>query len=173
MVAIVRQMADREDWMPGAELQATRKELWEVKEWLTAAQQKKSTPLSLHTKTPTAREPTDIPNSPRGEVEVGDEGDKAREEADTGKASSPSRSMRKQVSKVSRQIRWSTSWQEGSGKGLGQFARAGRSTLRYVRDRVGSEIGETDIVVRAVWCFRPRNANHVARVTRFVLDSMG
>ena len=65
------------------------------------------------------------------------------------------------------------SWQEDSGKGLGQFTKVGRSTLRYVRDRVGLEMGETDVVVRAVWCFCPQNANHVARVTRSVLDSRG
>ena len=78
--------------MPGAELQAVCKELREVKNWLTAVQKKKSTPSSLCAKTPTAQEPTDVPNSPRGEVEVSDEGDKMREEADRpdmGKASSP------------------------------------------------------------------------------------
>ena len=35
-MAIVCQMADGEDWMPGAELQAARKELQEAKEWLAA-----------------------------------------------------------------------------------------------------------------------------------------
>ena len=94
-------MADGEDWILGVELQATHKELREVKEWLTAAQQKKSAPLSPHTKTPMAQEPTDILKSPRGEVEVSDEDDKAREEAEMGKASSTPRSAKKQVSKVS------------------------------------------------------------------------
>ena len=87
--------------MPGADLQATRKELREVKDWLTAVQQKKSAPVSPCTKTLTAQEPTDVPKSPRGEVEAGDEGDKAREEAKVGKAALPPRSTKKRVSKVS------------------------------------------------------------------------
>ena len=87
-MAIIRQMADREDWLPGADLQAARKELWEVKDWLTAIQQKKSARLSLHAKTSTAQEPMDVPKSPRGEEEAGNEDDKAREEAETGKAAS-------------------------------------------------------------------------------------
>ena len=89
MVAIVCRMADGEDWMPGTELQAMCKELQEVREWLTAAQKKKSTPSLPRVKTPMAQEPTSLPNSPRGEAEIGDEGDKVRDGADTGKASSP------------------------------------------------------------------------------------
>ena len=88
MVAIVCWMADGEDWMLGTELQAMCKELREVREWLTAAQKKKSTPSSLHVKTLTVQEPTNPPNSPRGESEIGDGGNKARDVANTGKASS-------------------------------------------------------------------------------------
>ena len=99
-MAIIRRMADGEDWLPGADLQAARKELREVKDWLMAVQQKKSAPLSPHTKTPTAQEPMDVPKSPRGEVEAGVEGDKAREEAEPGKAASLPRSAKKRVSKV-------------------------------------------------------------------------
>ena len=94
-------MADREDWLPGAELQAARKELRDVKDWLAAVQQKKQAPASPCAKTPTAQEPTAVSKSPRGEVDVGDEGDKVREEAATGEAASPPRSVKKQVSKVS------------------------------------------------------------------------
>ena len=75
--------------MPGVDLQDMRKELREVKDWLTAVQQQKSAPLSPRAKKPMAQEPTDVPKSPRGEVEVGDEGNKAREEAETGKAALP------------------------------------------------------------------------------------
>ena len=82
-------MADREDWLPGVELQAARKELRDVKDWLAAVQQKKQAPTSPRAKTPTAQEPTAVPKSPRSEVDVGDEGDKAREEATMGKAASP------------------------------------------------------------------------------------
>ena len=52
-------------------------------------------------KTPMAQEPTDVPTSPRGEVDAREEGDKAREEAKTGKAASLLRSTKKWVSKVS------------------------------------------------------------------------
>ena len=88
-MAIIRRMADGEDWLPGADLQAMRKELRDVKDWLAAIQQKKQAPASLRTKTLTVQEPTDVPKSPRGEEEAGDEGDKVREEAETGKAASP------------------------------------------------------------------------------------
>ena len=86
--------------MPGAKLQAVRKELREVKEWLVATQ-KKSTPLSPHPKMLTRQEPTSPPNLPRGELEVGDQGDKARNEANAGTASTLPRSMGKWGSKVS------------------------------------------------------------------------
>ena len=99
-MAIVRRMADGENWMPGAELQVACKELWEVKEWLVAAQ-KKSVPPSPCPKTPTRQEPTGSPNLPRGELEVGDQGDKARNKANAGKASMPPQSMGKWGSKVS------------------------------------------------------------------------
>ena len=66
-------MATGEDWMPGDNLQAVRKELREMKEWL-AAVQKKSVPLSPHPKTPTRPEPTSPPNAPRGQLEVGNQG---------------------------------------------------------------------------------------------------
>ena len=124
-MAIVRWMADGEDWMPGTELQAARKELWEVREWLTATQKKKSTPLSPRAKTPTAQEPTSPPNSPRGESEIGDGGDKAREEADAGKASSPPQSMRKRVSKVSEADQVEHVLAGGQWEGLGVVRKGG------------------------------------------------
>ena len=100
MEAIVCQMADGEDWMPGTKLQAACKELREVKEWL--ATQKKSIPPSPRPKTPMRQELTSSPNFPRGESEVGDQGDKTRNEADAGKALMPLRSMGKRGSKVSK-----------------------------------------------------------------------
>ena len=87
--------------MLGAELQAVHKELWEAKEWLVAAQ-KKSTPPSPCPKTLTRHELTSSLNSPRGESEVGDQGDKAGNEADVGKALTPPQSMGKRSSKVSK-----------------------------------------------------------------------
>ena len=82
-------MANEEDWLPGANIQAACKELQDVKAWLAAIQQKKQAPASPRAKTPMAQEPTDVPKSPRGEVDAGDEGDQAREEAAMDKAASP------------------------------------------------------------------------------------
>ena len=66
-------MADEEDWLLGTDLQAARKELQEVKNWLMAVQQKKQAPSSPRAKTPTAQEPTDVLTSPRGEVDAREE----------------------------------------------------------------------------------------------------
>ena len=52
MVAIIHQMADGEDWLPGVDLQAMHKELRDVKDWLAAIQQKKQAPSLPHTKHP-------------------------------------------------------------------------------------------------------------------------
>ena len=82
-------MANEEDWLLGADIQAVRKELWDVKAWLAAVQQKKQAPASPHADTPTAQEPTDGLKSPRGEVDAGDGGDQAREETVMDKATSP------------------------------------------------------------------------------------
>ena len=71
--------------MLGTELQAVHKDLQEVKEWLAA--QKKSVPPSPRLKTPMRQELMSSSNSPRGELEVGDQGDKARNKADVGKVS--------------------------------------------------------------------------------------
>ena len=83
MVAIIHQMADREDWMPGAELQAVCEELSETKEWLVAVQKKRAPP-SPHPKMPMRQELMSPPNSQRGESEVGNQGDKVRNKADAG-----------------------------------------------------------------------------------------
>ena len=58
-MAIIRRMADGEDWLPGVDLQAMRKELRDIKDWLAAIQQKKQAPALPRVKTPTAQEPTD------------------------------------------------------------------------------------------------------------------
>ena len=51
-MAISRRMADKEDWLPGADIQAACKELRDVKAWLAAVLQKKQARI-------TARENTD------------------------------------------------------------------------------------------------------------------
>ena len=82
-------MANEEDWLPGMDIQAARKELRDVKAWLAAVQQKKQAPASPCADTPTAQEPTDGLKSPRGEVDAGNGGDQAREETTMDKATSP------------------------------------------------------------------------------------
>ena len=125
MVAIIHRMADGEDWLPGADLQAARKELRDVKDWLAAIQQKKQAPLSPHMKTPTAQELTDVLKSPRGEVDASDEGDKAREEAEADKAASPPRSAKKWVSKVSEADQVEHILPGGQWEGLGAVRKGG------------------------------------------------
>ena len=104
--------------MPGDNLQVARKELWETKEWL-AAVQKKSVPPSPHPKTPMRPKPTSPPNAPRGQSEVGDQGDTARNEAHADKASTPPRSMGKQGSKVSEADQVEHQLAGGQWEGLG------------------------------------------------------
>ena len=123
-MAIVHRMADGEDWMPGAELQAAHKELQEVKEWLVAAQ-KKSIPPSPCPKAPTRQELTSSPNLPRGESEVGNQGDKARNEANAGKASMLPQSMGKQGSKVSEADQIEHLLAGGQWEGLGAVCKGG------------------------------------------------
>ena len=133
-MAIIRRMSDREDWLPGVDLQATRKELRDVKDWLVAIQQKKQAPASPCVKTPMAQEPTAVPKSPRGEVDVSDEGDKAREEAAMGEAASPLRSAKKRVSKVSEADQVEHILAGGQWEGLGAV-RKGREIHIQVRPR--------------------------------------
>ena len=66
-----------------------------------------------------AQEPTDVLKSPRGEVDAGNEGEKAREEAETDKAASPPRSAKKQVSKVSEADQVEHILARGQWEGLG------------------------------------------------------
>ena len=132
-------MADGEDWLPGADLQAVRKELRDIKAWLVAVQQKKQAPASLRAKTPTAQEPTDGPKLPRGEVDAGKGGDKAREEATTDKAASPPRSAKKRASKVLEADQVEHILAGGQWEGLGAVRKGAeiRIEVRPGRLRVG------------------------------------
>ena len=133
-MAISRRMADEEDWLPGADIQAARKELRDIKAWLAAVQQKKQAPASPRAKTPTAQEPTDGPKSPRGEVDAGKGGDKAREEAVMDKAASPPRSAKKWASKVSEADQVEHVLAGGQWEGLGAVGK-GREIHIKVRLR--------------------------------------
>ena len=133
-------MADGEDWLPGVDLQAACKELRDVKDWLVAVQKKKQAPSSPHAKTPMVQEPTDVPKSPRGEVDAGDEGDKAREEAEADKAASPPRSAKKRVSKVSEADQVEHILARGQWEGLGAVRKDGeiRIKVRLRPHRIGN-----------------------------------
>ena len=132
-------MADEEDWLPGVDIQAARKELQDIKAWLAAVQQKKQAPASPRAKTPTAQEPTDVPKSPRGEVDAGDEGDQARQEAATDKATSPPRSVKKRASKVLEADQVEHILAGGQWEGLGAVRKGAeiRIEVRPRRLRIG------------------------------------
>ena len=138
-MAISRRMADEEDWFPGADIQAARKELQDVKAWLAAVQQKKQAPASPRAKTPMAQEPMDGLKSPRGEVDAGEGGDKAREEAVMDKAASPLRSTKKRASKVSEADQVEHMLAGGQWEGLGAVRKGTeiRIEVRLGRLRVG------------------------------------
>ena len=129
MEAIVRQMATGEDWMPGDDLQAVRKELQEAKEWLVVVQKKSVLP-SPCPKTLMRPEPTSPLNAPRGQSEVGDQGDKVRNEADAGKASTPPRSMGKWGSKVSEANQVEHQLAGGQWEGLGVVHKGGEICIK-------------------------------------------
>ena len=134
-MAIICQMADGEDWLPGVGLQAARMELRDIKDWLAAIQQKKQAPASPRAKPPTAQEPTAVPKLPRGEVDVGDEGDQVREEVATGEAASPPRSAKKWVSKVSEADQVEHILAGGQWEGLGAVRKGGEIRIE-VRPRL-------------------------------------
>ena len=105
--------------MPGGDLQTARKELWEAKEWLLAVQ-KKNVPPSPRPETLMRREPTSPPKVPRGQSEVGDQGNKARNEA-----SMLPQSMGKRGSKVSNVDQIEHLLAGGQWEGLGVVHKGG------------------------------------------------
>ena len=132
-------MADDEDWLPGADIQAARKELRDVKAWLATVQQKKQVPASPRAKTPTAHESTDAPKSPRGGVDVGGEGDEAGEEVVTDKAASPLRSAKKRASKVSEADQVEHVLAGGQWEGLGAVRKGGEIRIEVRPRRLGEQ----------------------------------
>ena len=117
--------------MLGDDLQAARKELWEAKEWLSAIQ-KKNVPPSPCPETPTRPEPMSPPKAPRGQSEVGDQGDTVKNEADTSRATTLPRSMGKQGSKVAEADQVEHQLAGGQWEGLGAV-RKGREICIQVR----------------------------------------
>ena len=132
-------MADEEDWLLGADIQAACKELWDIKAWLAAVQQKKQAPASPRTKTPTAQESTDAPKLPRGEVDAGDEEDKAREEAMMDKAASLPRSAKKRASKVSEADQVEHVLARGQWEGLGAVRKGAEIRIEVRPRRLGKQ----------------------------------
>ena len=115
--------------MPGDDLQVARKELQEVKEWLSAVQ-KKNVPPSPRPETPTRPEPTSPPKAPRGQSEVGDQGDTAKNEADAGKVTTPPRSTGKQGSKVAKADQVEHQLVGGQWEGLGAVRKGGEIRIQ-------------------------------------------
>ena len=115
--------------MPGDDLQAAHKELQEAKEWLVAVQ-KKSVPPSPHPKMLTRPEPMSPPNALRGQSEVGNQGNMARNEADASKASTPPRSMGKRGSKVSEADQVEHQLAGGQWEGLRAVCKGGEICIK-------------------------------------------
>ena len=115
--------------MLGDNLQAVRKELREAKEWL-AAVQKKSIPPSPRPKTPTRPKPTSPPNAPRGQSEVSNQGNMARNEADADKVSTPPQSTGKRGSKVSEADQVEHQLAGGQWEGLGAVRKGGEICIK-------------------------------------------
>ena len=115
--------------MPGGDLQMVRKELREVKEWLSAVQ-KKNIPLSPRPETSMRHEPTSPLKVPRGQSEVGDQGDTAKDEADAGKATTPPRSTGKRGSKVAEADQVEHQLVGGQWEGLGAVHKGGEIRIQ-------------------------------------------
>ena len=115
--------------MPGDNLQVARKELQEVKEWLVVVQ-KKSIPLSPRPKTPMGPELTSPPNAPRGQSEVGNQGDMARNKANASKVSTPPQSTGKRGSKVSEANQVKHQLAGGQWEGLGVVCKGGEIHIK-------------------------------------------
>ena len=113
------------------------KELWEAKEWLSAVQ-KKNVPLSPRPEMSARRELTSPPKVPRGQSEVGDQGDTATGEADAGRATTLPRSTGKRGSKVAEADQVEHQLAGGQWEGLGAVRKGGeiriqvRSGLRII-----------------------------------------
>ena len=110
--------------MLGDDLQAAHKELREAKEWLSAVQ-KKNVPPSPHPETSMRHEPTSPQKAPRGQLEVGDQGVTAKDEADAGKATTPPRSTGKRGSKVAEADQVEPQLVGGQWEGLGAVRKGG------------------------------------------------
>ena len=123
--------------MLGGDLQTARKELREAKEWLSAIQ-KKNVPPSPRPETSARHEPTSPPKVPRGQSEVGDQGDTATGEADAGRATTPPRSTGKRGSKVAEADQVEHQLAGGQWEGIGAVRKGGeiriqvRSGLRII-----------------------------------------
>ena len=115
--------------MPGGDLQMVRKELREAKEWLLAIQ-KKNVPPSPRPETSARREPTSPPKVPRGQLEVGDQGDTATGEADAGRVTTPPWSMGKRGSKVAEADQVKHQLVGGQWEGLGVVRKGGEIRIQ-------------------------------------------
>ena len=123
-LAIVHQMADRDDWMPGVELQAACKELWETREWLVAVQEQ-SKPPTPHKEMPTRPKPTNPPGPQKDVSEASDPVDKVGDKADEGKRVTPPRSEGRKGSKVAEADQMEHGLSGGQWEGLSAIRKGG------------------------------------------------
>ena len=158
--------------MPGGDLQTACKELREAKEWLLAVQ-KKNVPPSPRPETSARREPTSPRKVPRGQSEVGDQGDTRQARPTPAEQLHRLGPRVNGAARLPRPTRSNISWQEDSGRGSEWCAKVGKSASRCVQDCVSSGMAGIEKWVRVGWYSRPRSASHAERATRYVLDSRG
>ena len=95
------------------------------------------------------------PNSQRGESEVGNQGDKVRNKADAGKASTPPQSAGKQSSKVSKVDQTEHPLAGGQWERLGAVCKGGEIRIEVHPSWYVLGMGSIDMLVRVVWCSHP------------------
>lgn len=140
--------------MPGAKLQAARKELHETREWLAAVQGKNTLP-SPHRKTPVLKAPPDPPGSQSSESGTGDLGDKVGDKADEDKTDAPPQSDGERGTKVLEADQVKHPLKGGQWEGLGAIHKVAEIHIE-VRVSVGHRRrNSADTQYRPEWCSPP------------------
>ena len=117
-------MADGDDWLPGVELQAVRKELWEAKEWLVAVQERNKPPMPREG-TPMRHVPMNSPGSQKDTSEASDPVNKVGDKANEGKRATLPQSEGRKGSKVAEANQMEHLLSGGQWEGLRAIRKGG------------------------------------------------
>ena len=128
-LAIVHQMADRDDWMPGVELQAVCKELWETREWLVAVQEQSKLPTPCKGM-PTRHEPMNPLGLQKDTLEAGNPVDQVGDKANEGKRVMPPQSKGRKGSKVAEADQMEHLLSGGQWEGLSAIHKGGEIRVK-------------------------------------------